>query len=299
MMDNEATIPSSLASTEAENVDTETGNSDKSLSHINRSSNSPETTSNQLQSNNPFRSSTLTVSVPSLESVPISQLRTRIANAELVNYPFKTLNRILDDLKWTIPVQEKYNFSMLNSKPIDYSEELSKVVNSSVTHFETLILNNDLEYCKSVEKVEYSNSQQVLYIMRGILLDKKHGTYHFRLAALETDSNPFVTKLIDKHQYHVIPKSSISAHDLQILLENTIDVDKIIDDAFFKSLNSPNGQILRVTLFKAEFTQEDLVPLTDEEIIRERYLEGIKRHPNLSPETIPNQLHCIKTLIKV
>lgn len=29
MMDNEATIPSSLASTEAENVDTETGNSDK------------------------------------------------------------------------------------------------------------------------------------------------------------------------------------------------------------------------------------------------------------------------------
>ena len=33
---------------------------------------------------------------------------------------------------------------MLNSKPIDYSEELSKVVNSSVTHFETLILNNDL-----------------------------------------------------------------------------------------------------------------------------------------------------------
>ena len=56
---------------------------------------------------------------------------------------------------------------------------------------------------------------------------------------------------------------------------------------------------LRVTLFKAEFTQEDLVPLTDEEIIRERYLEGIKRHPNLSPETIPNQLHCIKTLIKV
>lgn len=299
MMDNEATIPSSLASTEAENVDTETGNSDKSLSHINRSSNSPETTSNQLQSNNPFRSSTLTVSVPSLESVPISQLRTRIANAELVSYPFKTLNRILDDLKWTIPVQEKYNFSMLNSKPIDYSEELSKVVNSSVIHFETLILNNDLEYCKSVEKVEYSNSQQVLYIMRGILLDKKHGTYHFRLAALETDSNPFVTKLIDKHQYHVIPKSSISAHDLQILLENTIDVDKIIDDAFFKSLNSPNGQILRVTLFKAEFTQEDLVPLTDEEIIRERYLEGIKRHPNLSPETIPNQLHCIKTLIKV
>ena len=152
MMDNEATIPSSLASTEAENVDTETGNSDKSLSHINRSSNFPETTSNQLQSNNPFRSSTLTVSVPSLESVPISQLRTRIANAELVNYPFKTLNRILDDLKWTIPVQEKYNFSMLNSKPIDYSEELSKVVNSSVIHFETLILNNDLEYCKSVEK---------------------------------------------------------------------------------------------------------------------------------------------------
>ena len=299
MIDSEATIPSSLVSVETENVETDTANSDKSLSHIDRTSKSPDTASNQFQSNNPFRSSSLIVSAPSLESMPVSQLRTRIANAELVNYPFKTLNRILDDLKWTVPVQGKYNFSMLNSKPIDYSEELSKVVNSSVTNFETLILNNDLEYCKSIEKVEYSNSQQMLYIMRGILLDKRHGIYHFRLAALETDSNPFVTKLIDKHQYHVIPKSSISPHDLQILLENASDIDKIVDDAFFKSLNSPNGQILRVTLFQAEFTQEDLVPLTDETIIRERYLEGIKRHPNLSPETIPNPLHCIKTLIKV
>ena len=174
MMDNEATIPSSLASTEAENVDTETANSDKSLSHINRSSN--------LLKLHPINYNqttllliNLTVSVPSLESVLISQLRTRIANAELVNYPFKTLNRILDDLKWTIPVQEKYNFSMLNSKPIDYSEELSKVVNSSVTHFETLILNNDLEYCKSVEKSSIPIVNKCFYIMRGILLDKKHG----------------------------------------------------------------------------------------------------------------------------
>ena len=94
MMDNEATIPSSLASTEAENVDTET---ETQINHFPTSIDlaTPETTSNQLQSNNPFRSSTLTVSVPSLESVPISQLRTRIANAELVSYPFKTLNRIL------------------------------------------------------------------------------------------------------------------------------------------------------------------------------------------------------------
>ena len=50
MMDNEATIPSSLASTEAENVDTETADKSTDLA----------TQKLKSQSNNPFRSSTLT-----------------------------------------------------------------------------------------------------------------------------------------------------------------------------------------------------------------------------------------------
>ncbi|RCK58839.1 Ubiquitin carboxyl-terminal hydrolase 2 [Candida viswanathii] len=272
--------------------------------------NSPENPPNQFHPNNPFRSSTTAASETPQESTPVSQqppdqlqqllhLRTKIPNQELVKYPFKTLNRILDDLKWTVPVQEMYNFSLLNSKPIDYSEELSRVVDSSVLPYNTLILNNDLDYCRSVEKLEYPETQQVLYVVRGLLLDSKNRIYHFRILALETNSNPFVTKIIDKHQYHVIPKTRVSAHDLQLLYDNNNDAERIVDDSFYRSLNSPNGQILRVTLFKPEFSKEDLVPLTDEEIIKERYLAGTERHPNLSPETIPNSIHCIKTLIKV
>ncbi|KAL6454705.1 UBP2 Ubiquitin carboxyl-terminal hydrolase 2 [Candida maltosa Xu316] len=262
----------------------------------NQGSKSPENPPHQLQSNNPFRSSTVTASE---EFISPSQLRTKIPNVELMKYPFKTLNRILDDLKWTVPVQEKYNFSLLNSKPLDYSDELSKVVNGSVVPFETLILNNDIDYSKSTEKVEYPDTQQVLYVIRGMLADSKQNVYHFRILALETNSNPFVTKFIDKHHYHVIPKTRVSPHDLKLLQEESTDTEKIIDDAFFKSLNSPNGQILRVSLFKPEFSTEDLVPLTDENIIRERYLSGIERHPGLSQETTPNPIHCIKTLIKV
>ena len=278
-----------------------------------QTNNSPENPPNQFHSNNPFRSSASAISESSHESTPVSQppppppkrqpepqhLRTKIPNQELLKYPFKTLNRILDDLKWTVPVKEMYNFSLLNSKPIDYSEELSRVVDSSILPFDTLILNNDVDYCKSVEKLEFPDKQQVLYIMRGLLLDKKKKVYHFRILALETNSNPFVTKIIDKHNYHVIPKSRVSDHDLKLLQDDSNEFESIIDDSFYRSLNSPNGQILRVTLFDLEFSKEDLIPLTDEKIIKERYLEGVERHPNLSPETIPNSTHCIKTLIKV
>ena len=130
-----------------------------------QTNNSPENPPNQFHSNNPFRSSASAISESSHESTPVSQppppppkrqpepqhLRTKIPNQELLKYPFKTLNRILDDLKWTVPVKEMYNFSLLNSKPIDYSEELSRVVDSSILPFDTLILNNDVDYCKSVE----------------------------------------------------------------------------------------------------------------------------------------------------
>lgn len=273
--------------------------------------NSPENPPNQLHPTNPFRSSATAVAVSesSHESTPVSQappsqlepqhLRTKIPNQELLKYPFKTLNRILDDLKWTVPVKNLYNFSLLNSKPIDYSEELSRVVDSSILPFDTLILNNDVDYCRSVEKLEYPETHQVVYIMRGLLLDKKKNIYHFRIVALETNSNPFVTKIIDKHHYHVIPKNAVSTHDLKLLYDESSELEGIIDDSFYKSLNSPTGQILRVTLFKQEFSKNDLIPLIDDKIIKERYLSGIERHPTLSPETIPNSIHCIKTLIKV
>ncbi|EGW34075.1 uncharacterized protein SPAPADRAFT_134218 [Spathaspora passalidarum NRRL Y-27907] len=251
------------------------------------------------KSTNPFKDST--TNVPSPDPTSGLSKRTKILNSELIKYPFKTLNRILNDLKWTIPIRQKYNYSLLNSKPIDYSHHLSHVVNSNAFKCKLLELNENLEECPALETIKLDETAQTLYVLRGLVVDEMNPDYtcHFRILVLESDSNPFVTNIIDKHQYHIIPSTLLSPNDRQILSRSDNSDQTLIDDAFFKSLNSPNNQILRVTLFNREFTKEDLNPLLDSKIIRQRYMKGIEKHPNLSPEVTPSAKHCIKTLTKV
>ncbi|KAK6456448.1 uncharacterized protein RJT20DRAFT_128351 [Scheffersomyces xylosifermentans] len=292
------------------------------------------------------------------DSISRTYHRTAISPQELVLLPFKTLNRILDDLKWTVPMKIKYNVSLLNSRPIDYASELSKIAGVSHLQHEAITLNNALNYSPSSERIELEERNQTLTIIRGLLVNKDNVVRHFRLAVLETNSNPFVNSILDKHEYHLISKDRVSEDDLEVLGpaesikvngieaeddgrnienetgirngsstqrngkhaigdhdDNDINIDSdssdseplniansnsaIIDDAYYKSANSPNGHILRVTLYNPEFSQSDLFPLIDQETIKKRYLAGVEKHPSLSPDTIPNVVHCFKTLIKV
>ncbi|RLV89093.1 Ubiquitin carboxyl-terminal hydrolase 2 [Spathaspora sp. JA1] len=253
--------------------------------------------SSENKSTNPFKEN-LSRTIVASPDIGLSK-RTKILNSELIKYPFKTLNRILNDLKWTIPVRQKYNYSLLNSKPIDYSRHLSHIVNSNVFRYKLLELNENLPECPTLETIKLEETSQTLFLLRGLLVDEVNDSvFHYRILVLESDSNPFIINIIDKHQYHIISPNLLSPNDLQILRRSDESVN-IIDDGFFKSLNSSNNQILRVTIFDREFTHEDLNPLLDNKIIRQRYMKGIEKHPNLSPEVTPSSKHCIKTLTKV
>lgn len=235
--------------------------------------------------------------------------QTAINPEELTRYPFKTLNRILDDIRWTIPYKlqctDLVNSSLLNRKPIEYSHELANIVslNSQLSNYEMCILNNALEYAPSIEKIKLEDKNQTVTIIRGLIVNDKD-VNHFRLSILENNLFESGAPVIDKHEYHIIPKKLLSQDDLDAILSST-DVPQypinLIDDAYFKSQNSPNNHILRVSVFSSEFSAEDLLPLHDQTTIKERYLNEIEKRPdsNLSPETIPTSVHCFKTLIKV
>lgn len=254
------------------------------------------------KSNNPF------LNTDSMET-PLPYTYTSINSEELKKYPFKTLNRILDDIHWTIPYKlqcpDINNSSLLNRKAIDYSHELARIasLNSRLTKYEMLILSNALEYSPSIEKIRSEDENQTLTLIRGLIVNKSD-VNHFRLSILENDLGQSASQVIDKHEYHLIPKHLLSQDDLDTLLNKT-DIPKfpenLIDDAYFKSLNSPNNHILRVSIFSPEFSNDDLFPLHDQETIKKRYLNEIEKHPdsNLSPETIPTSVHCFKTLVKV
>ncbi|KAI5967480.1 UBP2 [Candida margitis] len=228
-----------------------------------------------------------------------SDQKTSISDTELLSYPFKTINRILDDLKWTIPMKEKLGISLLNNKPIEYAYPLSQLVNSSHFSFQTLILNEFIDYCPSVEESKMEETNQTVRVVRGIVVSRDHRCFHFRLASVEDTPNFSLGNVVDKHQWHVIPPEIICNHDLKLLLAEYQEQDQIIDDAYFKSFNSPNNQILRLTIFEPEFTAEMLDSLTNESIIKSRYLSTFERHPGLTADLVPSPVHCINTLIKV
>ncbi|CCG23364.1 Ubp2 protein [Candida orthopsilosis Co 90-125] len=225
--------------------------------------------------------------------------KTDISNVELLKYPFKTINRILDDLKWTVPMKDKLEISLLNSKPIEYAFPLSQLVNSSHFSFQTLILNEFIDYCPSVEERKIEETNQIVRVVRGILVSRDQMCFHFRLVALEDAPKFSIGNIVDKHQWHVIPQGLTSTHDLKLLLGDYNEQDKVIDDAFFKSLNSPHNQLLRLTIFQPEFTTEELDSLTNESVIKSRYLSTFERHSGLTSDLVPSPLNCISTLIKV
>lgn len=223
-------------------------------------------------------------------------IKTLISKETLLKAPFKTLNRILEDIKWTIPFKQHYDQSLLNSRPIEYSKKLANLVSKNDTGYELYILNNQLNYSPSIETENYEDQYQKVVVIRGLLI-KNNEVNHFRLISLDNTSNPFITNIIDKYEYHLIPKSSVSADDLKLL---RCDDETFTDDAYFASINSSINQVLRVTIFKQEFNEQDLYPLVNQDMIKKRYLEGVQKHPNLnlSVDVIPNVTHCFRTLLR-
>lgn len=264
----------------------------------------------QLKSNNPFLQSDSSSLSPSSSSENVKPAfnYTLIPSEKLIEYPFKSLNRIIDDLKYTTVYKKKWpnllSFSLLNSIPITYSSDLSQLLSSSNTYrdFELLTLNNHLDYAPSFEEIELKESDQILKNIRGLLVNRSlNEINHVKFTILERKPSQYIYQNIDKHEYHLIPKSLISNDDLKSLNDESITSFNLIDDAFFKSMNSNNNHILRVSIYNAEFEIDDLKSIIDQESIKNRYLKGIERNPdsNLSKDLIPSPIHCFQTLIKV
>ena len=119
---------------------------------------------------------------------------------------------------------------------------------------------------------------------------------HFRIITLLGTNNPFAGSI--KHEYHVTPKEALHDDDLRELRYSPEESSTLIDDAFFRSTNSAEGQIMRVSVFAQEFSQKDLVTITDRETITRRYTlvmesRGQKADDSIGPVT------CFRTLIKV
>lgn len=227
---------------------------------------------------------------------------TSVAHEVLEKLPFKTSNRILDDIRLSPayfvvrPVG-----SLLNTRPYDYRH----VVASSLARlpYSCIILNNQVDHIPSVSKSVIPGDIVSITTVRGLIVNNgRENLHHFRVQILDSQNDKKYHSTVSKHEYHLISKDMVSVDDLGFLDELAISGwENLVDDAIYKSANSSSNHLLRVSIYTSEFSEEDLVPLIDPEVIKNRYLKGIEANAakNLSSTTIPSPLHCIQTLIKV
>lgn len=243
-----------------------------------------------LKSNNPFKEPTV-----------LSEYHaTTIDRDVLMKYPYKTINRIMDDLRFLNVFKETVREqSLLNSRPIEYSAHLLKLLATpKYREYELLTLNNQLAHAPSIEEKELEHGL-VLTTIRGLVVNRTTADlHHFRIAILD-QKLPFVSTYVDKHEYHVIPKALVSGDDLDALDDAAVPAYNLEDDAFFKSLNS--AHLIRVSLYSRQFENDDLFPVLDQDTITARYLEALSSNPEskLLRDVIPLPIHCFQTLINV
>lgn len=255
------------------------------------------------QTQSPDSASIPALASPSAPTGNATYTPTSVPVADLRHCVFKTSNRILDDLRFT-PALAKLLASgecagevtsLLNARPIDYAQ----LVSSRLAHepYDMLVLNNALSHIPSVSRVELEDKQMVSTTIRGLIVSRGHKTlHHFRIQILEKSSR---LGPVDKHEFHLVSRDMLSADDQSIFGLNYPEAP--LDDAFYKSLNNASNYIMRVSIFGAEFTEDDLLPITDQELIKDRYLKGVELNPStaLSADTIPQPVHCFQTLLKV
>lgn len=208
----------------------------------------------------------------------------------LKNLPFKTSDRIFSDLRLTprIFVGTTSYGSFLRTKCIDYAKFAANLPNS----YDAIILNNSVDFVPSVE-----NSHGARHV-RGLLVLKSGPIFHFKISLLiASTSVDSVPPIIDKHEYHVVDKSMVGSDRLTALGEESRYGENLVEDVFYKSLNCAS-HVLRVSVYSAEFSEDDIRSLVDAELVVSRYQKwrektGMELSLSIEPIT------CITTLIKV
>lgn len=245
--------------------------------------------------NNPFTNGNYSSSDVQAET-SFPYMPTQVSQQVLRKFPYKTSNRILDDMRFTPALstarslQKTALASLLNSRPIEYAQILLLTL-AKIDHH-CLILNCDLPQAPPVSRTEHSAEQMAVVDIRGLLVNTERDQIsHFRVQLLESLASPSQR---DKRQFHVMSKDLVSVDDLALLKQPTIASKNLLDDAFFKDMSS--NCIMRVSVYSSEFDNTALDRFKTDGAIKSWFAS--QEHVGDAPAP-PSPVKCFQTLLKV
>ncbi|AET39551.1 ubiquitin-specific protease UBP2 Ecym_4514 [Eremothecium cymbalariae DBVPG len=225
------------------------------------------------------------------------------------NYPFKTSDRLLDDIRSTLSfvLEGVRGNGVLKSPMLDYSKERGELRAWSIGYLlDQVLLQTSYEYASlGGSGGGGGDKHSKINVFMGLLCDPmvklcseddivNYSGYHLRVTVKTRLHLERAKRQFGIAQYHLV--NDLHPADKQDLCFFEDDDECVIDSATYVS--SGTNRLVRIEILKPEFTAEEWSEFTPDSI-RKRYLSICEKYPDLNRENVPNQAECLNTLFKV
>ncbi|AMD22035.1 HGL305Cp [Eremothecium sinecaudum] len=220
-------------------------------------------------------------------------------------FPFKTSDRLLDDIKVDLShiLDKGLSDGLLKLPVLAYSKERATMNTWCIGYLlDPLVLQTNFEYnsvtCKEHNKVK---------VFMGVLFDPNFkmnsqddlcrcSLYHIRVSTKIRTRLERTRTHFGVTQYYLVDKLHSYDEDDMDIYGDDDDDDAIIDSATFVSPHT--NRVVRIEILKPEFSSEELLEFNSESI-QLRYQNLCEKYPDLDVNSVPNQAECLNTLFKV
>lgn len=220
-------------------------------------------------------------------------------------FPFKTCDRLLDDLRISPWFLNKYGHSVLKLPMLQYSRERQDVQDFTLVHL--------IDQVNLKTKYEFDSltcpGKNKIYVMFALLVDPEFipstfddilefpsHFYHVKVTIKRRSYLENFNRHVGITHYHSIDASELHPFDKRdIFIMNKSD-PRLVDQSIFVSTDT--NKLIVIEIIKPEFTEAEMNEFRCENI-QERYKKASQEFELLDPEDVPQQAECFKTLFMI
>lgn len=221
------------------------------------------------------------------------------------SFPFKTCDRILDDLRIAPWFINERNQLILGAPLLEYSRERQHILPFTILHL--------IDQVNLQTRYEYSSltcpQKNTVTVMFALLVDPEFSPrsfdeitefpkrfFHLKVTVKKRSHLESFNRHAGITHYHVLNREDLHPFDKEDIYLLEREDKRLISQNIFVSTDT--NRLVAIEILRPEFTSEDLVELTPIGI-KERYRKACAEFQGLDSEDFPNQAECLKTLFMV
>ncbi|CEP60649.1 ubiquitin-specific protease UBP2 LALA0_S01e15786g [Lachancea lanzarotensis] len=224
-------------------------------------------------------------------------------------FPFKTAERLLDDIKLEMKFRESHDpeiavndlqSGILKLPILKYARSNIHNPYSIGYLLDQVALKTRYEYesrsCPEFNKITVFMAvlTDPSFVPSGLEEVAKVPIYHLKITVKTRTYLERLRRQIGVQRYHLI--SALHPADAAELLWTDPSDPKLIESAYYVS--SDTNKLVCIEIFKPELDESDLEAFSPERI-SQRYVAACHKFPDLDPNSIPSQAECFSTLLKI